>query len=182
MDDLSHSAVLAVDMINDFITGKFGNKSAENAAKLAETVLGNELKIPVIFACDAHIKNDPEFNVWGEHAIDNTYGSEIYNDLKKFPDYIIKKRHFDAFYGTDLDSLLRALKINNLYIFGISTDICVLHSCAGAFYRYYNASVISDLCASINDINHNVALNNIKINYGYRIINSKKFMEEALNE
>ena len=41
------------------------------------------------------------------HALHGTWGSEIVDDLKEFPDYIINKRHFDAFYDTDLDSLLR---------------------------------------------------------------------------
>lgn len=179
--DKTKSCVLVVDMINDFVTGKFGNSNAVESLKLSEIAL-KQLKgnIPIIFAKDSHIKNDPEFEVWGEHAIDGTWGSEIVDALKPFPDYILKKRHYDAFFGTDLDSLLRASGITNIYIFGISTDICVEHTCAGAFYRYYNVKVISDLCACI-DASHQIsALTNIKINYGYTSIKSEELLKEVI--
>jgi len=175
----SDKCILIIDMINDFVNGKFGNEEAINTVKKAEKTLNEIKNVKIIFAKDSHIKNDPEFKVWGEHALDNTYSSEIVDNLKKFPDYIIKKRHYDAFFDTDLDSLLRALKIKKLYIFGISTDICVLHTCAGAFYRYYDVSVVSDLCSSMDKNNHLMALKNIKINYGYNHITSEELIKEV---
>jgi nicotinamidase-related amidase len=177
METNNKSCILIVDMINDFVTGKFGSEKAVQAVKLAGYTL-NKVKgaFPVIFAGDAHIKNDPEFKVWGEHAIDGTYGSEIVEPLSGFPDYIIKKRHYDAFYDTGLDSLLRSLNIENIYIFGISTDICVEHTCAGAFYRYYNATVISDLCSCMDESKQISSINNIKINYGYTHITAEELI------
>ncbi|WP_337860494.1 isochorismatase family cysteine hydrolase [Ferroplasma sp.] len=178
--EANKSCILIIDMINDFVTGKFGNKNAVKAVELAEkTLIKINGNIPVIFAGDAHINNDPEFLVWGEHALDGTDGSKIVKSLSKFPDYVIKKRHFDAFYDTDLDSLLRALNIKNIYIFGISTDICVEHTCAGAFYRYYNVKVISDLCACIDDSKQISSINNIKINYGYNHITAEELIKEV---
>ena len=180
MSPVNNKGILIVDVINDFVSGKFGNDGAIKAAKRAEETLNKLNKnIIIIFAGDAHIKQDPEFNVWGEHALDNTYSSEIVSELKKFPDFIIKKRHYDAFFDTDLDSLLRALNIKKLYIFGISTDICVLHTCSGAFYRYYDVSVVSDLCSSIDKNNHLLALKNIQINYGYNSIDSEELIKEV---
>jgi nicotinamidase-related amidase len=174
------SCVLVVDMINDFVTGKFGNGNAteavDNAAKTLEKLKCN---IPIIFARDAHIKNDPEFLVWGEHALEGTPGSEIVPSLTEFPDYIIKKRHYNAFFDTDLDSLLRALGIDQIYIFGISTNICVEHTCAGAFYRYYQVKVINDLCACIDPEMQISSLKNIKINYGYTPITSEELLKEV---
>ena len=180
MNYSKNSCILVIDMINDFVTGKFGNSNAVMAVKNAATTL-KELngRIPVVFAKDDHIKNDPEFKVWGEHALHGTYGSQIVEELQVYPDYIINKRHFDAFFDTDLDSLLRALKIHKLYIFGISTDICVEHTCAGAFFRYYDVEVVQDLCACIDNSRQISSLNNIKINYGYNAINSDKLKQEV---
>jgi nicotinamidase-related amidase len=175
------SCILVVDMINDFVTGKFGNQNAIDAVKIAENTL-KKIKghLPIIFARDAHMVNDPEFRVWGEHAVDGTEGSEIVKSLSEFPDYTLKKRHYDAFFGTDLDSLLRVLEIKNIYIFGISTDICVEHTCAGAFYRYYNVKVVSDLCVCIDQSRQISSLNNIKINYGYMPVKSEELLKEVL--
>ncbi len=180
MVEKTKSCVLVIDMINDFVSGKFGNNNAGESVKLAEIALKQlKGKLPIIFANDSHIKDDPEFMVWGEHAVDGTWGSEIVEQLVPFPDYVIKKRHYDAFSGTDLDSLMRALGINNIYIFGISTDICVEHTCAGAFYRYYNVKVVSDLCACIDQLRQANAINNIKINYGYIDIKSEELLKEV---
>ena len=174
-----NSCILIVDMINDFVTGKFGSQKSIETVEKASKVLQKISNIPVIFVKDSHIQNDPEFKVWGVHALDGTKSSDIVSILSEYPNYVIKKRHYDAFHDTDLDSLLRALNIKNIYLFGISTDICVEHTCAGAFYRYYNVSVISDLCSSIDERNHKSALNNIKINYGYHIINSEQLIKEV---
>ncbi len=180
MNYSKNSCILVVDMINDFVTGKFGNSNAVMAVKNAVTTLKDlNGRIPVIFARDDHIKNDPEFKVWGEHALHGTHGSQIVEELQAYPDYIITKRHFDAFFDTDLDSLLRALNIYKLYIFGISTDICVEHTCAGAFFRYYDVEVVQDLCACIDNSRQISSLNNIKINYGYNAINSDKLKQEV---
>ncbi|WP_287954402.1 isochorismatase family cysteine hydrolase [Acidiplasma sp.] len=176
-----NNVILIVDMINDFVTGKFGNKKALNAANRAADVLKYN-KMPVVFARDFHIKNDPEFRVWGEHALMNTPASEIYEKLKKYPDFIVNKRHYDAFHDTDLDSLLRFLNAKKLYLFGISTDICVMHTASGAFYRNYDVTVVSDLCASIDENNHEDALKKIKINYGYNSIDSEEFKGVIKNE
>ena len=74
MDSNKKSCILIVDMINDFVTGKFGNSKAVAAVKNARSLL-MDLKgmIPIIFAKDDHIKNDPEFMVWGEHALHGTW-------------------------------------------------------------------------------------------------------------
>lgn len=173
------SAVVVVDLVNDFVTGKFGSKEASSVAEKTEKFL-DELKkqVEVVFTLDTHIPDDPEFKVWGEHCIIGTWGSEQVDNLKDKSGYRITKRHFDAFYDTDLDGYLRAKKIDTLYLTGISTDICVLHTAGGAFFRYYNINVISDLCAAITPERHAEALSFMKRNYGTRIIT----MDEALGE
>ena len=58
------SALVVVDLVNDFVTGVFGNeravRTAEKTAKFLEKV-GNTL--PLIFTMDTHLENDPEFAV-----------------------------------------------------------------------------------------------------------------------
>jgi len=51
----------------------------------------------------------------GPHAINGTLGAEIIDELKPQPgDYVVKKRRFSGFYGTDVDLCLRELEVNNL--------------------------------------------------------------------
>ena len=173
------SALLVVDIVNDFVSGIFGSEnSTEVSIRISDFLRLANGKADVIFTLDTHIPNDPEFKVWGEHCLIGTWGSQQVDSLKGVPGYRITKRHFDAFHDTDLDGYLRANGIGSLYIFGISTDICVLHTAAGAFFRYYDINVISDLCGSISPERHLEALAFMKRNYGARILTSKEALEE----
>ncbi|MEO7762078.1 MAG: isochorismatase family protein [Casimicrobiaceae bacterium] len=51
--------------------------------------------------------------------VDGETGVEIYDELKPLPDEIvIKKRRYRAFYGTDLDIVLRCSGIETVIITG----------------------------------------------------------------
>lgn len=178
---MNNMAYVVVDLVNDFVNGKFGSKEAAAVASKTAGVLRSMNKIPIIFTMDSHIKNDPEFKVWGEHCIVGTEGSELVKDLEGIKGFKVRKRHFDSFHDSDLDGLLRALNVNKIYVSGISTDICVLHTAAGAYFRYYEITVIDDLCASIDPAHHERALEDMKRNYGARIIDSDQFLKEVRN-
>lgn len=165
---------VVVDLVNDFVEGKFGSERALEVTKKASEFLSEREKDLVIFTKDSHIPNDPEFKVWGEHCILGEWGSELHETLLGIPGYHVQKRHFDAFFDSDLDGYLRANGVSHIYLMGISTDICVLHTAAGAFFRGYNITVIEDLCASISEENHLRALEDMKRNYGVTIIKSEE--------
>ncbi|MGP6220802.1 cysteine hydrolase family protein [Caldiplasma sukawensis] len=167
-------AFIVVDLVNDFVKGKFGSseavKIAEKAYKFLKSRENEEL---IIFTMDSHIKDDPEFKVWGEHCLENTEGSELYGSLNEIKGFKIKKRHYDSFYDSDLDGILRAHNINDVFIFGISTDICVMHTVSGAFFRYYKITVIEDLCAAINGEISERAINEMKRLYGISVVRTE---------
>lgn len=179
---VAKTAVIVVDLVNDFVSGAFGSDSAKSVSvRIGDFMKSLPDGVDRVFTLDTHIRDDPEFRVWGEHCLMGTWGSKQVDNLADIGGYRITKRHFDAFYDTDLDGYLRAKSIGTLYILGISTDICVLHTAAGAFFRYYNISVISDLCAAISPERHLEALSFMERNYGCRILNSKEALEELNN-
>jgi nicotinamidase-related amidase len=164
-------AFIAVDLVHDFIEGKFGSNRAIEVAKDSVNFLSSlNKKEKIVLTIDSHLKNDPEFEVWGEHCVKNTLGSELYQGLKDLEAYRIYKRYYDAFFQSDLEGYLKANSVKELYIFGISTDICVEHTVAGAFFRYYKINVIEDLCCSIDIKEHEQALNRMKKLYKVNII------------
>ena len=83
-------AVIVVDLVNDFVSGKFGSERgievAGNTAKFLKILNG---RYPVIFTLDTHVPGDPEFRVWGEHhkqpAVSNmdvvVYGGSAYKQV-----------------------------------------------------------------------------------------------------
>jgi nicotinamidase-related amidase len=65
-------------------------------------------------------------------------------------DFVIRsKKRLSAFYGTELDVLLRALGTETVVIAGINTNTCVLGTAFDAFNRDLRVIVVSDGVASM---------------------------------
>jgi nicotinamidase-related amidase len=130
-------AVIIVDMLNDFVTGKLTCERALGTVKPNQRLItfAREKNIPVIYANDAHIKGlDKELELWGDHAIAGTEGAQVINELKPTTkDYIVPKRRYSGFFQTDLHLLLTELKIDALIITGLHTHMCVRHTTADAY-------------------------------------------------
>lgn len=177
--------VLVVDMIHDFVYGKFKNDRAINIIPGIKKLLdvAREKKIPIIYLKDSHEKGDPEENLWGEHAMKDSKGSEIVDELKPKPDdYVILKRTYSGFYKTDLDLLLKKLEVNTAFVVGVSTDICVQNNVGELFYRGFNIYVLKDCTASISEENHESALYYMKNIFNAKIISldeAIKLLEEV---
>lgn len=76
-------------------------------------------------------------------------------------DLLIIKRRVSAFTGSDLEVLLRAQQIDHLVLTGISTSGVVLSTLREAADKDYQITVLSDLCADIDDEVHTVLLQKI---------------------
>lgn len=169
------SALLVIDMIVDFVYGKFGNPYAQGIVTKIKDLLDSarENNIPIFYLVDTHSKNDPEISLWGEHAMEGEEGSNIISELSpKEQDYIIRKKVYSGFFETDLEKKLRELNIDTLYLTGTSTHICVLHNSADGFYRGFKIKVISDAVASFVPEEHDKALKYMKEIHGAEIITS----------
>ncbi len=178
---MTKTAWIIVDLVNDFVSGKFGSKGADRVvAKTAEVLSRLDDKLLTVFTLDSHVPGDPEFKVWGEHCLVGTHGSELDDRLKPYYTYGIRKRRYDAFLETDLDAYLRMHDVRKVYISGVATEVCVIHTVAGAFFRYYDVSVIEDLCSSISPSGHEIALEQMKKYYGTKISSASEFEKEAI--
>jgi len=169
-------ALLIIDMLNDFVYGSLKVPAAkEIVPKIKKLVdLFHSCKKPVIYLRDSHVKGvDLELKLWGEHAIEGTWGSEVIEELKpQAGDFLVAKRRYSGFFATDLDLLLRELKVERLVLTGVVTDICVMHTAADAFFRGYEVIVVSDATASLTPERHERALNYMREVYGAKILSS----------
>jgi nicotinamidase-related amidase len=149
-------ALLVIDMLKDFVYEE-GALPVHSARKIIEPINRKIAEFrsrgePVFFICDAHSKEDEEFEVWGEHAVDGTWGAEIIDELdKREEDVVIKKKRFSAFYGTNLEEELRKRGIEEVVLTGVLTNICVLHTAADAAMRGFRVVVPRDCVAAIDE-------------------------------
>ncbi len=173
-------ALIIVDMIHDFVDGKFGSEGAQAIVPKIKKLIdwAREKKIPIIYLKDSHTPEDPELRVWGEHAMEGTWGSEIVDELKpEKRDIVIPKKTYSGFFDTHLDSILKELEVKEVILTGVSTNICVQHTAADAFFRGYEVTVVSDATAAIDPSTHNSALDYMKLVYGANI----KTADEIIN-
>jgi len=85
------------------------------------------------------------------HNVEGSVGTEIMPEVApEAGDYVISsKRRLSAFYGTDLELLLRALKVDTTVLIGVNTNTCVLCTAFEAFNRDLKVIVVSDCVASM---------------------------------
>jgi len=77
--------------------------------------------------------------------IAGTPNVEIYDVLKPQPgDLLVTKPRYSAFYGTDLEAILRSKGIDTLIISGTVTNVCCDSTARDAFSRDYKVIFLSD--------------------------------------
>ncbi len=172
-------AVIVIDMIKDFVYGKFGGEGAQAIIDNLRNLLKEAEKrdIDIIYAEDLHSKDDPELDVWDEHAIEGTEGSQRIEELKDFEGETLKKSTFDAFYDSSLEKLLEKNHTDKVILSGVSTDICVQNTAAGALYRGIDIVVLEDCTAAISEEKHEDSLEYMKTVFGANIITSKELIK-----
>ncbi len=164
------TALLVIDMIGEFVTGRLGGAHAEAVlpciVRLVEAARRGGS--PVVYVTDAHLEGvDREFDVWGSHAVAGSPEAEIVPELEPgMGDHRLYKRRYSAFYATGLDALLRELGVEAVVLTGVLTNICIQHTAADAFYRGYRVIVPTDCVNALTPGEQEASLSYMKRMYG----------------
>ncbi len=152
------TAMIVVDMQNDFV--QEGAPIEIPRARAMVPRLNRLLdvcrahQIPVIYIHHVIRGGDIDAGRLADHheAIRNnkaiiagTPNVEIYEGLKPQPgDLVVAKPRYSAFYGTDLEAILRSKGIDTLIISGTVTNVCCESTTRDAFSRDYKVIFLSD--------------------------------------
>lgn len=173
----SRTAVLVIDMQRDFLDqgapiatpGGLDLIPRINRLIARARVFG----MPVIFTQEMHRADKSDFGIELEfeppHCLEGTPGMDLARELDVAPsDYrIVNKRRYDAFLGTDLETLLRNLRIENLLVTGVCTDICVTSTVQHARNLDFRCFIIRDCVAGTSVERHEAALLCLSHVFGY---------------
>jgi len=173
-------ALLIIDMQKDFCYENGALYIGEGVKKIMKplkTVLEFARgKMKIIYTMDWHREDDSEFDIWPKHCVEHSEGAEIVDELTPpIEDYIIRKRKYSAFFGTDLDIILREAKVEKIFVTGVATNICVLHTVGDAVLRNYRVDVIKDCTAAIDQNSSDYGIQHMKNILNANIITSKEF-------
>jgi nicotinamidase-related amidase len=179
-------AVIVIDMLNDFVTGKLQVERTKhiipNLKRLVEAARANG--VPVIYSNDAHYPQDVEVvDKWGNHAIKGTKGAEVIPELKpSAKEYVVEKRTYSGFFETGLDSLLRSLYkgegAKTVILGGLHTHMCVRHTAADAFFRGYRIVVAEDGVEAFTKKDHEEGLKYLENVYNAKIMTVDEIVKE----
>ena len=103
---------------------------------------------------------------------------EIIDALKPLPgEHLLRKTTIGAFASTNIDSLLRALGAEQLWLCGVSTNMCVETSAREAADRGYLVTLVEDACGTTHEELHQVTMRNFQRLFG-RVRSTVQSLEE----
>ena len=162
------TALLVIDMQNDFLREdgplftEGGRAVVPNLKRL--TAACREARIPVIYTAHGHedpVRDGGMTALWWpelmnkEALVAGSAGAAIYSELAPAPgEKIIYKHRYSAFYNTDLEIVLRGLKIEDLIVTGLMTNICCESTARDAFFRDFRVFFLADGTGSVSEELH----------------------------
>jgi nicotinamidase-related amidase len=125
---------------------------------------------PVIFTKHVHHPADLDSGImgwwWKGKCIEGSPESEIHPDLAPMAgEKVVSKHRYSAFYNTDLETVLRCLKVEDLAISGIMTNMCCESTARDAYYRDYRVFFPADGTGSVSEEMHLASLLNLAFGF-----------------
>ncbi|WP_152185820.1 cysteine hydrolase family protein [Segeticoccus rhizosphaerae] len=154
----SKTAVIVVDMENDFVedSSPMASTQAREAIPQMRRVLelARRTGMKVVYTTHAHRAAGCDMGRFadlyppiatGTSLVDGTRGVEIHHDLEPAEgEIVIKKHRYSAFFGTDLDIVLRGSGVETVVIIGTTTENCCHATARDAMFRDYFVVFVAD--------------------------------------
>ena len=198
---MKDSALVVVDMLNDFIDGTMACKNAEEAiasslafieketAGLIEDKEAIQDSFPIIFVRDFHPSDHSSFQAqggpWPSHCVKHTPGAEIHKSLRPyateeltfFKGYDKEKEEYSGFNGKNeggqsLQDVLSIMDIKNVFVCGIATEYCVKNTCLDLMKAGFTVWLLQDGLAYVSYEGHIQALKEME-EAGVKLMNAK---------
>jgi ureidoacrylate peracid hydrolase len=182
--DVGSLALIVIDMQNDFCAagGYFDHTGADLSAmepmadRLASCIeAARNAGVMVIFVRSAYdpiflseAQNNRRRRVGWDIPLcgRGTWGYEFYRVAPLQGEPIVTKHRFDAFYGTDLELILRSNGKRQLIFAGVATNVCVETSLRSAFIRDFEVILLADCTAARTGRAHEATLESVQYHFG----------------
>jgi len=127
---------------------------------------------PVIFTRHVHHPNDLDSGImgwwWKGKCLEGSPESEIHPELAPAAgEKTVFKHRYSAFYNTDLETVLRCLKVEDLVITGVMTNMCCESTARDAYFRDYRVFFPADGTGSINEEMQIASLMNLALGFAF---------------
>jgi nicotinamidase-related amidase len=129
-------------------------------------------RLPVIFTAHVHKSNRMDGGIlgwwWEGMILEGTQEAQIHPDLAPLPEEkVVFKHRYSAFYNTDLEIVLRCLKVSDLVISGVMTNLCCESTARDAYFRDYRVFFVMDGTGTVDEELHLATLKNLAFGFAY---------------
>lgn len=160
----AENAILVIDMENDFVlpgaphqvAGAYETLPA--IKKFLDYGRANDWAVIYIYrihrisGIDAELFRRHFFEEGQPFCIEGTPGAAIPEEIApKKGDIKVTKQRFSAFFGTDLDIILRGLGVKNVYLTGTQYPNCVRSTAVDSMGLDYLTTVVTDCCSAATE-------------------------------
>jgi nicotinamidase-related amidase len=159
--DPATTALIVVDMQNDFVAPAAPLETPAGRAMVPNLQRAlaccREVGIPVIYTAHVHRPGGCDLGLLahappiarGEALVDGSPGAAIYPAVApRDGEIVIRKHRFSAFYGTDLEMILRGLRVSTVVIAGVTTENCCHATARDAYFRDFRVVFLADATAT----------------------------------
>lgn len=173
---MAKRGLIVIDMLKDFIDEKGALFCGNECRKIVPFIVNTVERMrkegsTIIFLGDCHDKDDKEFQLFPPHCICSTEGAELIEELTVMPgDYFVNKTRYSGFYDTNLDEILISERLDEVYLSGVCTSICVMETVADLRNRDYLTFVFRRGVADFDQEAHNFALKRMETILGATIV------------
>lgn len=127
---------------------------------------------PVIYTRHVHHPDHLDAGImawwWEGMCKEGSPESEIHQDIAPKPnEKVIFKHRYSAFYNTDLETVLRSLKVEEIVVAGIMTNMCCESTARDAYFRDYRVFFLADGTGSVTEEMHLASLLNVAFGFAW---------------
>jgi len=170
---IDSAGLVVVDMQRCFLESGYPLYNSNGAAILPNIKLLIEhfrkKKRPVVFAVQQnkgeYVDRGEVLRFWWPRVpLEGSLETELAEGITPLPEEkVIPKRRYSAFYATDLELTLRTMKVSQVVVAGLFTNVCVEATVRDAFMRDFFVFLPADSCASLNEELHLGSLRTIAL-------------------
>ncbi|WP_299891763.1 cysteine hydrolase [uncultured Ruegeria sp.] len=166
-------ALIVIDIQKSTFIDNSAIRSIDNMPGYKERMLAardlvdaaHQNSVPVIFIQEVHRSDQIDFGreLDGDediHCLEGDPRTEVAKEEMGYRtgDYLVPKRRYSAFFGTDFEILLRGLKVDTLILCGGLTDVCVHYTFVDGHQSDYFCRVVEDCVGGSSLEAHEAAL------------------------
>jgi nicotinamidase-related amidase len=126
--------------------------------------LCREKGVPVVFIQEVHKPSLVDIGreldgAEGPHCVEGWPETELADGIDPRPEeFHIRKRRYSAFFGTELEIVLKGYKAETLLLIGGLTDVCIHYTAVDAHQHDYRFRVLTDCVGGSSREAHDAAL------------------------